>query len=200
MRTKLKQAVVGGFGALALDTPSARAASAAALRRYLHGFAGAAPDAFVDRLELQLEVKAEPFDGLLSWEDLRSFGSGVDVVPHSRRHVRLTGMAEDELETEIEGPLNDIREHLGECAPVFSYPYGAFDAAVLSAVDHAGYAAALSTRAGFAAVGRDERLKLRRAHIYHGSLAHFRLDLTRAFSWYTARREDLSARRAGAAD
>jgi peptidoglycan/xylan/chitin deacetylase (PgdA/CDA1 family) len=194
MRTKLERAGMDGFGVFALDSPLARASSAAALRTYLHRFAGAAPDAFVDRLETQLEVKAEPFGGLLSWDELRSFGSGVDVVPHSRRHVRLAGMAEDELEAEIEGSLADIRQHLGKCPPVFSYPYGRFDANVLGAVQRAGYAAGLSTRAGFAALGERERLTLRRAHIYHGTLAHFRLDLTRAFAWYTARREDLSAR------
>ena len=169
--------------------------AAAALRTWLHGFPGAVPDAIVDQLEVQLDVKAESFDGVLSWDAVREVSAGVDILPHGRRHLRLEGMADAELDAEVAGPLADIRAQLGSCPPVFSYPYGRFDARVLEAAQRAGYRAALSTRAGFAKLRPSEHLRLRRVHIYHGTLAHFRLDLTPAFAWYTARREDLSASR-----
>jgi peptidoglycan/xylan/chitin deacetylase (PgdA/CDA1 family) len=194
-RTKATHAVVQGFGAIELDSPAARLSAAAELRIWLHGFPGAVPDAIVDHMEVQLDVKAEPFGGVLSWDSVREVSDGVDILPHGRRHVRLEGMGEPELDAEVAGALADIREQLGSCLPVFSYPYGRFDARVLETAQRAGYRAAFSTRAGFAKLRPSEHLRLRRVHIYHGTLAHFRLDLTPAFAWYTARREDLSAAR-----
>src|SRR5215207_2793517 len=163
----------------------------------MHGSAGATPDRVVDDLEVQLDVHPEPFGSLLSWADLRQLSGSIDVVPHGRHHLRLAGMADEELDEEVAQPLADIQAQLGCAAPVFSYPYGRFDANVVDAVRRAGYAAAFSTRAGFAELAPSERLKLRRVHIYHGTVAHFRLDLTSTFAWYTARREDLSAARDG---
>jgi peptidoglycan/xylan/chitin deacetylase (PgdA/CDA1 family) len=192
-RTHSTRVALEGLGVLELGTPNLRRRAEVSIRDYLHGFAGSAPEDIVERLERQLGVTPQPFKSLLSWDDLRSLGDSVGVVPHGYRHLRLAGMSAEALRAEVERPFADIRAELGYCPPVFSYPFGQFDARVTAAVEAAGYVAAFSTRAGFAELTPGERFRLRRVHIYHGTLAHFRLDLTRPFAWYLARREDLTS-------
>jgi peptidoglycan/xylan/chitin deacetylase (PgdA/CDA1 family) len=193
-RTPHGEVDLDGLGRLDLSTPAARARACYQVRTYLHQFPGAVPDRVVDALERQLGVRAEPFGQSLTWSELREVGELVALVPHGQRHVRLAGMAAAEIDAEVAGSLAVMRERLGACLPIIAYPYGSFDTTVLSATHRAGYRAGLSTRAGFASLAND-RLNLRRVNIYHGTLTHFRLDLTRTFAWYLARRADLEQRR-----
>lgn len=198
-RTSSAEVDLAGVGRLDLSTQDARARSCYRVRTYLHQFPGTVPDRFVDDLERRLGVRAEPFRQFLSWSELRGLGERVSVIPHGQRHVRLAGMSPAEIDDEVAGSLAALRDRLVNCLPIVAYPYGSFDAAVLSATRGAGFRAGLSTRAGFASMAPNERLSLRRVNIYHGTLSHFRLDLTRAFAWYLARRADLSKQRSGQA-
>jgi peptidoglycan/xylan/chitin deacetylase (PgdA/CDA1 family) len=181
---------VPGVGYVSLATPDSRRVAAARIRDYLHGFPGDFPDLFVADLENLLQVRTELTDNLLSWSDLLDMRDGVSVIPHGLTHVRLAGLNAEKLLPEIMQPFEDIQAHLGSCLPVYSYPYGSYDAAVQAAVHEAGYSLAFSTRAGFEDLGSADELALRRINIYHGTLTHFRLDLTSAFAYYLARRSD----------
>jgi peptidoglycan/xylan/chitin deacetylase (PgdA/CDA1 family) len=191
-RTSARKVALDGLGHFDLSTSAARSLARHRLRTYIQGLPGTAPEALLDKLERQLGVHVEPLGQSLSWAELRGLGDRLSIIPHGRWHARLGGMAPAEQDAEIAGSLSDMRAHLGDCLPIFCYPYGSFDANVLASVRRAGYRAALSTRAGFASVIQAERLALRRVNIYHGTLGHFRLDLTRAFAWYLARRADMT--------
>jgi peptidoglycan/xylan/chitin deacetylase (PgdA/CDA1 family) len=189
-KTRRSSVTVPPIGTFSLTSAPERQHAAAHIRSHLHQFPGAYPDTFLDELEGVLDVRAEPFGNVMTWADLRGLGPTVSIIPHGRTHVRLAGLAAPDLEPEIGGSLADVRRELGTCVPLFSYPYGSFDAAAVACVQAAGYTAGLSTRGGFASLEPAERLTLRRVNIYHGTLAHFRLDLTRAFAAYLARRAD----------
>jgi peptidoglycan/xylan/chitin deacetylase (PgdA/CDA1 family) len=189
-RTSATEFELPEIGYVSLATSHERRMAKARIRDYLHRFPGDVPDQFVAHLEERLGVCTEPIDNFLSWDDLRAMQDGVSVIPHGLTHVRLAGLPADKLRPEIAQPFEDIRNHLGTTTPVFSYPYGSYDAEVQAAVHEAGYQLALSTRAGFANLDTAEQLALRRVNIYHGTLTHFRLDLTSTFAYYLARRSD----------
>jgi peptidoglycan/xylan/chitin deacetylase (PgdA/CDA1 family) len=193
-RTRATEFELPELGHVSLATPHERHMAKAHIRDYLHGFPGDLPDQFVTDLEGHLAVRTEPIDNFFSWDDLRAMQDGVSVIPHGLNHVRLAGLPADRLRAEIVQPFEDIRNQLGTAAPVFSYPYGSYDADVQTALHQAGYQFALSTRAGFADLGDADPLALRRVNIYHGTLTHFRLDLTSMFAYYLARRSDYQGR------
>lgn len=189
-RTRSSEFELPELGRISLVTGAQRRMAAARIRDYLHAFPGDVPEAFVTDLEHLLDVQTEPIGNFLNWDDLRVMQAGVSVIPHGLTHVRMAGLSADKLRAEVIQPFEDIRAHLGTAWPVFSYPYGSYDSDVQAALHEAGYSLALSTRAGFADVGDLDRFALRRVNIYHGTLAHFRLDLTSAFAFYLARRSD----------
>lgn len=109
---------------------------------------------------------------VLGWDELRTLADeGVTLAPHSRTHPMLDRLPPDDLDGEIRGSLDDLREHLGSdlVAPVFAYPSGGHDPTVRAAVRRAGFDAAFTTERGLVDVAACDRSRLPRLNVGSGS-------------------------------
>lgn len=97
-----------------------------------------------------------PADGrppgrLLNADELRLMqAGGMEIGSHTVSHVRLTGVDDARLMQELADSRAALEDLLGAAVGSFAYPYGAWDARCADAVHAAGYAAACTTRTGWA--------------------------------------------------
>lgn len=86
---------------------------------------------------------------LMADADLRELaGRGWEIGSHSVTHPRLTELDPARLQDEVRTSRSVLTDLMGVDARCFCYPYGAVDAAVVSAVREAGYSYACAvTRA-----------------------------------------------------
>lgn len=83
---------------------------------------------------------------LLGWDTLGVLAAeGLDVQSHSRSHPHLSRLGEDALAEELEGSRAAIQSAIGIAPRALAYPYGSYDARVVSATRRAGYAWGLTT-------------------------------------------------------
>ena len=85
------------------------------------------------------------------WQALRragTAGAGLELGAHTLTHRTLTGMSDRDLQQEIEQSRDVIEDHVGMRPDSFSYPYGIWDARVLTATRRAGYRAAVTLEFG----------------------------------------------------
>ena len=102
---------------------------------------------------------------LLTESELRAMiGADFEIGSHTRRHLDLTKVAPEEIESEIAGSKRDLEDRLSASIRTFAYPYGRFNGGVREAVVAAGYAAACATRSGFVRAA-DDRYAMRRVTI-----------------------------------
>lgn len=81
------------------------------------------------------ELPSIPTQRLLDWDELGLLtDQGVTIGNHSRIHSDLTQLAPSELEDEIGGAAQGIKERLGVTCESFAYPYGHVNSAVTEAV------------------------------------------------------------------
>lgn len=76
--------------------------------------------------------------------------SGMEIGSHTVSHVRLTEADDARLMQELVDSKVALEEMLGNAVNSFAYPYGAWDARCVKAVELAGYTAACTTRTGWA--------------------------------------------------
>lgn len=106
-----------------------------------------------------------PAGRLLDADELRGMhAAGMEIGSHGVSHVRLTGTDDDCLGRELADSKSTLEDLLGETVASFAYPYGAWDDRCAEAVRQAGYAAACTTRTGWALRDHDP-YKLRRLTI-----------------------------------
>ncbi len=119
--------------------------------------------------------------GVLDWTALRALAAeGVTIAAHSRTHPLLTHLDAAALPDEIGGSHADLEREIGSVAPVFAYPSGDHDEAVISAVAMLGFEQAFTTERGLVDLRRVEPLRLRRINIGAAtSIAALRLQLIR---------------------
>jgi len=111
---------------------------------------------------------------LLNAVELRDMQeSGMEIGSHTASHVRLTEVDDARLMREVTDSKAALEDLLGNAVGSFAYPYGAWDTRCAEAVRQAGYAAACTTRPGWAL--RDNTpYQLRRLTVFnHDSLGSF---------------------------
>jgi peptidoglycan/xylan/chitin deacetylase (PgdA/CDA1 family) len=102
--------------------------------------------------------EADWLDGVrvASWEELRALSrSGVRFGGHSRRHLDLTTLTEEEAQAEIRGSGEDLRHALGVRPSSFAYPNGRHGERERQLVRAAGYSHAFATTTGRNGPGTD---------------------------------------------
>jgi peptidoglycan/xylan/chitin deacetylase (PgdA/CDA1 family) len=78
--------------------------------------------------------------GTMTWEMLREMAqAGVTVGSHTRTHPYLTRESWNRVLDETRGSRNELQTRLGVRVDHFTYPSGAFDSGVVSAVAASGY-------------------------------------------------------------
>lgn len=116
---------------------------------------------------------------LLEWEAIRDMvRHGIEVGAHTRRHVRLPALPQQQAREEVEGSRLDLERELGLPVQVFAYPYGKVDAASESVVQNSGFLAACGVESHLNTVVTPA-YRLGRAEIYGThSFARFLLALS----------------------
>ena len=123
--------------------------------------------------------------GHFGWRELAALASrGFDIGAHSASHPeRLTRCSSVEVEQEIAGAKRLLEQRLGRPVGSFSYPHGAYNAAVERSVQEAGYRLACTSVAG---INRDpwRWFALRRTEIAGtDGLVEFQQKLQGKYDW-----------------
>lgn len=102
------------------------------------------------------QADGRPAGRLLNAGELRAMQTdGMEIGSHTVSHVRLTEADDRHLSGELSDSKSALEDLLGSAVDSFAYPYGAWDARCAGAVKRAGYAAACTTRTGWALRDRD---------------------------------------------
>lgn len=122
---------------------------------------------------------AWPADGrpagrLLNTDELRQLkAAGMEIGSHTVSHARLPTLDAAALQAELRESKRALEDVLGQSVHSFAYPYGQWDDRSEAAVKEAGYAAACTTRTGWALRDGD-RYRIRRLTVFnHDTAASF---------------------------
>lgn len=92
-----------------------------------------------------------PAGRLLDASELRQMhAAGMEIGSHTVSHARLPTLSEARLHQELSHSKATLEDVLGAPVTSAAYPYGAWDARCADAMRTAGYAAACTTRSGWA--------------------------------------------------
>jgi peptidoglycan/xylan/chitin deacetylase (PgdA/CDA1 family) len=169
LRTTRAPAVPTPTGPLPLGDDAERSTAFRALRSSVkalpHDEAMGMVEQVLDTLEAPPAVSP-----VLGWDRLRARAAeGLAVAPHSRTHPVLTRVGPEALVDEVRGSLDDLERELGPTPPVFAYPTGGVDGAVVDALAAAGYRLGFTTSRGNEALrgrsGGPDWLRLRRVNV-----------------------------------
>jgi peptidoglycan/xylan/chitin deacetylase (PgdA/CDA1 family) len=117
-------------------------------------------------------------------DDLKA--AGLAVGAHGWSHVDLTACSSQQRADEIGQCHEFLASRLGERSPVFCYPWGRFDAAVVAEVRRAGFIAAVAGGWGRWHSGAD-LIALRRIAVdWTDTVSDFRWKLRGGYGWWTA--------------
>jgi len=90
---------------------------------------------------------------------------GVDIAPHTVSHPLLHRSPASLAAEELRGSWAEVRRNLGRSLPVFAYPDGGFDAAVLALVEATGFELAFTTVRGGGRPGWGDPLTVPRVNV-----------------------------------
>ncbi|MDY7040656.1 MAG: polysaccharide deacetylase family protein, partial [Chloroflexota bacterium] len=126
------------------------------------------------RVTLFVVADYAAYQGYLSWEQIAELaGEGVTIGSHSLNHAALTKVDADEVLRQVGDSKSQIEKHAGETVHLFSYPYGAYDDAVIAALIQTGYRAACTINPSFYQ-HRGDNYSLNRIHpTYNDTLDDF---------------------------
>ena len=169
LRTTRAPAVATPAGRLPLVDDGERSTAFRALRSSVKGLPHDEAMGAVERVLDDLEAPPA-VSPVLGWDRLRALAAeGLAVAPHSRTHPVLTKVTPEALVDEVRGSLDDLERELGPTPPVFAYPTGGVDDAVVGALAAAGYRLGFTTSRGNEALagrgGAPDWLRLRRVNV-----------------------------------
>jgi peptidoglycan/xylan/chitin deacetylase (PgdA/CDA1 family) len=96
-----------------------------------------------------------PFD-VMDIHQLRHFLAGGHTVgAHTRTHADLQRIDDGEMADEVAGSRDDLQRLVDVPVEAFCYPFGRYTDAAVTAVRHAGYRLACTTRHGAVSRGHD---------------------------------------------
>lgn len=115
-----------------------------------------------------------PDGRLLNAAELRQMhAAGMEIGSHTVSHARMSELDDASLRRELTDSKAALEDAIGTPVSSFAYPYGAWDARCADAVRKAGYAAACTTRTGWAMRDGDP-YRLRRLTVFNNdSLGSF---------------------------
>jgi peptidoglycan/xylan/chitin deacetylase (PgdA/CDA1 family) len=136
----------------------------------------------VEELERRANSAAPDWAGPMTWDQIRKLAAaGHEIGSHSLSHALLPQLDEAAIAREVAGSKSRIEEQIDRALSSFCYPNGDYDDRSVRAVEHAGYACAVTTEWGSNARGAD-RFRLRRCDMNphysttrHGSFSRERV-------------------------
>ncbi|MCX5749201.1 MAG: polysaccharide deacetylase family protein [Candidatus Saganbacteria bacterium] len=80
---------------------------------------------WLDKIKLQYKTGDLILNrSALTWQEIKEMTDLISFQPHTKNHVRLSNVLQEEARNEILGSKQAIEENLGIVADVFAYPYG----------------------------------------------------------------------------
>jgi peptidoglycan/xylan/chitin deacetylase (PgdA/CDA1 family) len=156
---------VDGLGAVPIAGERARAAAVRRIAAHLKSRPHHEAMRLVDAL-CQQSGTAPAEGAVLGWDELRRLASeGVALAPHTRTHPLLNRVSEAEAREEVLGSRLDLEREIGAVPPVFAYPAGGHNDAVVRIVGELGFRLAFTTRRGVNRFPPRDPLRLRRINV-----------------------------------
>ena len=153
------------IGRLPVSTPIQRDQAYRSLRNYIKTLPHATALASVEQLCMELCVAPHP-NNVLSWASLRNLArEGLTLGAHTQNHPIMNHITPEELQDEIVGSLNDLKDQIGFDPQTFAYPSGIHNDDVVKAVEWAGFRLAFTTGRGINHIGHTPKLRLQRINV-----------------------------------
>jgi peptidoglycan/xylan/chitin deacetylase (PgdA/CDA1 family) len=182
------------FGTMSLRTDTERLETFRRLREHLKRSTHEEVLRLVDDVCERLGPVPADSNGVLRWNELRRLSrEGVTLAAHTRTHPLLTRIASDAAREEIVGSQQDLQCQIGTTLPVFCFPGGQHNDALVSILKQEGFKLAFTTLRGSNDPGCADPWRLRRINITRTtSPLIFRLRMTglgvQVDAWRHARR------------
>lgn len=140
MSTAQREVKLDPVGTLPLMTAEERWTAVRTLNRYLRPRSADEVAAAMETMR-RFPGPARKGDRLiLTWEELRGLMSeGLAVASHTVAHSSLPTLTLAQCEEELRKADSDLRQHLGQPTPLFSYPYGHGDGRAIPVLRELGY-------------------------------------------------------------
>lgn len=164
--TRTVEITVACLGRLSLLTAEEKRRSLHALQNYLTTIAHGKAMRLVDSVCGGLGLSCVRGGSVLTWEQLRELArEGLTLGAHTRRHAILTKVTPEQMREEVRGSLEDLQRETGERLPIFCYPNGNHNEAVVSVLREQGIRLAFTTLSGPNELGSVDPLRLHRTVI-----------------------------------
>lgn len=112
--------------------------------------------------------------GYMTWNNLKEMAGNplMHIYNHTWSHASLGGAAKDKIEYEIITANSQLESNLGKHVSIFTYPYGSFNALVISVLKEHAFTAAFTTTNGTMQC-ESYIFALRRTHIGNAPLSSY---------------------------
>lgn len=181
MNSSRRELQLAPFGVLPLADAKTRAGSLKRVQNQIKNIPHHQATALVDEVCEKLGSKPLVQKSVLSWKELRQLAKeGVTMCAHTQTHPIMTQLAPEDLRREVVGAQEDLRRELGEALPIFCYPSGSHDNAVVNVLRAENFTVAFTTMKGQNDLRTADLLRLRRTNMTRRtSLPIFRVKLLR---------------------
>jgi peptidoglycan/xylan/chitin deacetylase (PgdA/CDA1 family) len=154
-----------GLGVLSLADGGARLSAARRIAQRVKSLPHAQAMELVETICRRLHAPP-PVNAVLAWDELRRLAAeGVTLAPHTRTHPLLNRLPESEVHQEVVGAREDLEREVGPVPPVFAYPAGGYNDAVVRIVQEAGFRLAFTTLRGSVRFPLGDPLRARRINV-----------------------------------
>jgi len=120
----------------------------------------------VDSLCDELGLSRAQGGSVLTWNRLRELArEGLTLGSHTRTHPIMTQATLEQVREEVQGSQEDLQREIGVCLPIFCYPNGNHNDAVVSVLREQGIRLAFTTLGGPNNLGSLDPLRLPRTVI-----------------------------------
>lgn len=120
----------------------------------------------VDSLCAELGLSCAQGGSVLTWKQLRELArEGLTLGSHTRTHALMTQVTPEQMREEVQGSQDDLQREIGACLPIFCYPNGNHNHAVVSVLREQGIRLAFTTLSGPNKLGSLDPLRLHRTII-----------------------------------
>jgi peptidoglycan/xylan/chitin deacetylase (PgdA/CDA1 family) len=181
------------LGRLSLKTPQERTRSRKRLQDHIKTLPHDVMMKIIDHTCEQLlngRDKEQP-NAVIGWDDLRRLAKeGLALGSHTQTHPILTQIPLEQVRQEVRGALQDLRREIGNVLPVFAYPNGNNNVAILDVMKEEGYTLAFTAEGGFNNLNLRHPFEIHRTNITRRTNPRiFRLRLLKWFSCIDMQRQ-----------
>ncbi|MCC6801176.1 MAG: polysaccharide deacetylase family protein, partial [Anaerolineae bacterium] len=176
--------IAAPLGPLPIGDGPARHRTFKQLRNYVKSLPHNEAMAWVEQFCAALGVEPVP-NPVLGWDALRQLAAeGVTLGAHTRTHPLVNRVSVAQARFEASASRDDLTQAIGSAPPIFAYPSGGFDQAVVDGLAQDGFELAFTTVRGLNDLRRADPLRLRRVNVgQRASLALLRSQILPSAAW-----------------